>query len=66
MRLVDLPQDMVNKYAKDMIAQKYSNAVIKVSTVLSDGINVCIFSIQNWILRLRKLGQVRENHVLFS
>ena len=31
------PQDIVKIYAKDMIAQKYSNAVMKVNTVLSDG-----------------------------
>ena len=37
---------MVNRYANDRIAQKYKNAVIKVSTVLSVGPNVCIFSME--------------------
>ena len=40
---------MVNKYAKDMMAQKYRNAVMNVRTVLSVGPNVCIFSMENWI-----------------
>lgn len=39
-------QDMVNRYANDRMAQKYKNAVIKVSTVLSVGPNVCIFSME--------------------
>jgi hypothetical protein len=45
-------QDIVNKYAKDMTAQKYSKAVIMVSTVLSDtliDLNRCIFSMRYWI-----------------
>jgi hypothetical protein len=37
---------MVNRYANDRIAQKYKNAVTKVSTVLSVGPNVCIFSME--------------------
>jgi hypothetical protein len=45
---------MVNRYAKDMMAQKYRKAVIKVRTVLSDAPKECIFSMQNWILRVKK------------
>ena len=37
----------MNRYANDRMAQKYKNAVIKVSTVLSVGPNVgCIFSME--------------------
>jgi len=38
---------MVNKYANAMIAQKYRNAVIKVSTVLSETLNF-----ENWIFSI--------------
>ena len=38
--------DMVNRYANDRMAQKYKNAVTNVSTVLSVGPNVCIFSME--------------------
>jgi hypothetical protein len=52
------PQDMVNKYAKDNTAQKYSKAVTKVNTVVSDGKYCCsfeyIFSMQYWILGVKK------------
>jgi hypothetical protein len=48
-------QDIVNRYANDMMAQKYRKAVIKVRTVLSDACFVCIFSMQNWILRVKKI-----------
>lgn len=37
-----------------MMAQKYRNAVIKVRTVLSFALKECIFSMQNWILQLKK------------
>ena len=50
-------QDIVNRYAKDMTAQKYSKAVIMVKTVLSDtliDLNGCIFSMRYWILRLKR------------
>ena len=46
-----LLHDIVNRYANDKIAQKYKITVIKVRTVLSFAPNdVCIFSIQIWIL----------------
>ena len=45
-----MPQDIVNKYANDMMAQKYKKAVIKVNTVLSESLNECIFAMQDWIL----------------
>jgi hypothetical protein len=44
--VIALSQDIVNKYAKDMMAAKYRIAVIMVRTILSDAWKACIFFMQ--------------------